>query len=162
MDTLQNRLEKFLKVYGITMQYFEQQCNIAQGLGKKLSEKSYSTTFKRISEGFPQLNIEWLRTGNGSMINPAPNIDMTRHNSPGDNDVYGNIVKTEIPYKESEETNAGINPKVEVDYLRMLLKEKDERINELKQQLKAAEKRIAEKDERINELKDLLNELRRL
>lgn len=28
MDTLQNRLEKFLKVYGITMQYFEQQCNI--------------------------------------------------------------------------------------------------------------------------------------
>lgn len=61
MDTLQNRLEKFLKVYGITMQYFEQQCNIAQGLGKKLSEKSYGTTFKRISEGFPQLNIEWLR-----------------------------------------------------------------------------------------------------
>lgn len=70
MDTLQNRLEKFLKVYGITMQYFEQQCNIAQGLGKKLSEKSYGTTFKRISEGFPQLNIEWLKTGKGTMINP--------------------------------------------------------------------------------------------
>lgn len=80
MDTLQNRLEKFLKVYGITMQYFEQQCNIAQGLGKKLSEKSYGTTFKRISEGFPQLNIEWLKTGKGTMINPSPSIDMTRHN----------------------------------------------------------------------------------
>lgn len=161
MNALQNRLEKFLKVYGITMQYFEQQCNIAQGLGKKLSEKSYSTTFKRISEGFPQLNIEWLRTGNGSMINPSPNIDMTRHNSPGDNDVYGNIVKIEPSHKESEKTNAEINHKVEVNYLRMLLTEKDERINELKQQLKTAEERIIEKDERIGELKGRIEKLKR-
>lgn len=40
MDTLQNRLEKFLKVYGITMQYFEQQCNIKlHNLVKNLNQR---------------------------------------------------------------------------------------------------------------------------
>lgn len=160
MDTLQNRLEKFLKVYGITMQYFEQQCNIAQGLGKKLSEKSYGTTFKRISEGFPQLNIEWLKTGKGTMINPSPSIDMTRHNSPGDNDVYGHIIKSDQTPQSCEEFESEVSVNKELIYLKALLEEKDKRILSLGNQLETAEKRILEKDERISELKDRIEELR--
>lgn len=153
MDTLQERLLKFLKSYGITMQYFEQQCNIAQGLGKKLSEKSYSTTFKRIAEGFPQLNIEWLKTGKGEMTIPSTNINMTRHNSPGDNDVYGNILKNtqKPPTTNEKETEASL--KKELSYLRELLKEKERLISE-------KDERISELTERINELKERIEELK--
>lgn len=71
MNTLQDRLQQFLAYLGIPMQSFERECGIGQGLGAKLSIKSYATTFKRISDAYPNLNIEWLKTGDGEMINQA-------------------------------------------------------------------------------------------
>lgn len=71
MGSFQQRLQEFIDCMGISMQQFEQQCFIAHGLGKKLSAKSYATTFNRISTAFPELNIEWLKTGEGEMLNPT-------------------------------------------------------------------------------------------
>lgn len=68
METLQDRLKLFINSLNITMQTFERLSGIAQGLGVRLSTKSYATTFKRISIAFPQLNIDWLKTGEGEML----------------------------------------------------------------------------------------------
>lgn len=68
MDNLQDRLQLYLNYLNIPMQKFERQCGIGQGLGVKLSLKSYATTFKRISDAYPELNIDWLKTGEGEML----------------------------------------------------------------------------------------------
>ena len=68
MPTFQDRLKQFLEYLNIPMQAFERQCGIAQGLGVRLSEKSYSTTFRRISDAFPELDLDWLKTGRGEML----------------------------------------------------------------------------------------------
>lgn len=71
MYNLQDRLKIFLDYLNISMQTFERTCSIGQGLGSRLSNKSYATTFKRISNAYPQLNIDWLKTGEGEMLNPG-------------------------------------------------------------------------------------------
>ena len=68
MDDLQSRLKEFLNYLDIPMQTFERRCGIGQGLGSRLSSRSYSTTFKRIRDAFPELNVEWLKTGEGEML----------------------------------------------------------------------------------------------
>lgn len=62
------------------MRAFEYQCNIKAGTASKMSEKSYSTTFYKIQQAFPQLNIDWLKTGEGEMLLPddgTPQITAT-------------------------------------------------------------------------------------
>lgn len=71
MCDIQNRLRLFLDTLNISMQTFERCSGISQGLGSRLSNKSYATTFKRISLAYPQLNIDWLKTGEGEMLNPG-------------------------------------------------------------------------------------------
>lgn len=68
MTSLQDRLQQFLLKLDIPMRQFERDCGIGQGLGSKLSIKSYATTFNRIATAYPQLNIDWLKTGNGEML----------------------------------------------------------------------------------------------
>lgn len=53
------------------MRAFERQCDIKAGTGSKMTEQSYRTTFHKIAQQYPQLNIEWLRTGEGHMLNPG-------------------------------------------------------------------------------------------
>lgn len=50
------------------MQDFEVICGMSKALGARISEKSRSTTFRRIAEKCPDLNVEWLRTGAGEML----------------------------------------------------------------------------------------------
>lgn len=68
MSTLQNRLRRFINYLDLSMRAFEYQCNIKAGTASKMSEKSYSTTFHKIQQAFPQLNIDWLMTGEGEML----------------------------------------------------------------------------------------------
>lgn len=98
MDYLQVRLREFIDFMGISMQTFERQAGIGQGLGVRLKSNSYSTTFKRISNAFPQLNIVWLKTGEGSMLNPTPHTtnNVTGHNVCGVN-VNGRDIDIKCP-----------------------------------------------------------------
>lgn len=35
-----------------------------------MTEQSYRNTFQKIAKAYPQLNLEWLKTGQGEMLNP--------------------------------------------------------------------------------------------
>lgn len=68
MSTLQKRLSDYIKYCHITLEEFEKRCDLGRGTSNRLSEKSRSTTFRRIAEKCPDLNVEWLRTGEGEML----------------------------------------------------------------------------------------------
>lgn len=70
MPSIQKRLNAFLAEYNLSVQAFERKCNIGVATASKLSENSRATTFAKIAKAYPQLNIDWLKTGEGEMLNP--------------------------------------------------------------------------------------------
>lgn len=119
------------------MQAFERQCGIGQGLGSRLSNRSYATTFKRIEDAYPQLNINWLKTGEGQMLNTRPNVDI---------DLDLNL-HDHSQFAMRDITNIG-EANVQIAILQ-------ERINSL-------EKELREKDKRIEELNTSLERERKM
>lgn len=76
MSTVQERLAAFLAEYNLSAQAFERKCNIGVATASKLSENSRETTFAKIAKAYPQLNIDWLKTGDGQMLNDQPSVDI--------------------------------------------------------------------------------------
>lgn len=76
MNPLQERLQSFLNHEDISLRAFERQCDIKAGTASKMTEKSYGTTFHKIAKAYPQLNIDWLKTGDGQMLNPKHTVDI--------------------------------------------------------------------------------------
>ncbi len=154
MNTLQERLKYFIASLDKSVLSFENQCGIAPGTVSKMSEKSRLKTLEKISKNFPQLNMNWLKTGEGEMLNKVPEINMARHSSPGDNDVFGNIIKIENGGPLLDEATKACLLEKEIEHLRQLLKERERVIAE-------KDIRIAEKDERIAELKERVEDIKR-
>ena len=67
--TIAQRALEYSNNKGISAADFERISGLANGMLKKLSDKTRLNTFKRIASAFPDLNIEWLRTGEGEMLN---------------------------------------------------------------------------------------------
>lgn len=66
--TLQDRLLRFIDTLEITVQSFEKQCGLSNAAVSKMSDNTRMSTLGKISNTFPQLNISWLRTGEGEML----------------------------------------------------------------------------------------------
>lgn len=52
----------------MTVQQFERETNLGNGCAHRLRITTRPSTFKRIQDRFPELSIEWLKTGNGEML----------------------------------------------------------------------------------------------
>lgn len=135
MNPLQERLQTFLNSEDISMRAFERQCDIKTGTASKMSEKSYGTTFHKIAKAFPRLNIDWLKTGNGEMLNQVPNIDVDFTMDGHSQMAFGNI------------SNIG---------------DAKAQIAVLQERLKALEIQLGEKDVRIAELTASLDRERKM
>lgn len=125
METLQDRLKQFITLMDLSVNSFENQCGMAQGSVNKMTDKSRQRTLEKIHKNFPRLNMEWLKTGNGEMLNQTPNIDidlkMEGHSQMAFRDI-SNIgeAKTQISVLQER-----------IKSLEIQLAEKDERISEL-------------------------------
>lgn len=91
MNPLQERLQSFLNNEDISLRAFERQCNIKAGTASKMTENSYGTTFHKIAKAYPQLNVEWLKTGKGQMLNPQPQQPFIQGNHNKFNSQYGDV-----------------------------------------------------------------------
>ena len=114
MNPLQDRLRTFVGTLGVSVQEFERQCGIKAGTASRMTEKSYGTTFHKIAKAFPQLNIEWLKTGVGEMLNSLPS-------------------KPLIDIKDVEDS---FNDSSVLEKFLSIIQEKDRQIEELNQRIK--------------------------
>lgn len=161
MNPLQDRLQAFLNYEDISMRAFERQCNIKTGTVSKMTERSYGTTFHKIAQAYPHLNIEWLKTGEGEMLNSIPKaavIDLSRGRI-GDNigalNNYGELRKAGRDYYEEpcQEDRAVIEALTrEIEHLTAIITEKDKRIDSLEQSL-------ARKDAQLDKMIALLEKI---
>lgn len=77
MEGLKNRLYQFVSHLNITVSSFEKSCNLGNGFVSKVGDTIRRTKLDLISKSYPELNIEWLKTGFGDMLN-TDNSEVSR------------------------------------------------------------------------------------
>ncbi len=99
MHNFKDRLQRFLNHENISMRTFERQCDIKAGTASKMTEKSYAITFHKIQQGYPQLNVEWLKTGKGEMLNQATEPPIHIRQDHNNNSALFGYVNIAVPEK---------------------------------------------------------------
>lgn len=153
MQTIQDRLAIFLAELNISTQKFERQCDMGQGAAAKLTSKSYATTYAKIAKAFPQLNIDWLKTGEGEMINPI------QHRSVRDINGNSNFVQNdhsininELKVKIDDELVNNLDMPSDVETLQ-------NEVKKLRQLLSKAEKEIARLEGKVEQQNETIKML---
>jgi hypothetical protein len=71
-ETIKYRVKIYCDFKTISVRQFEQQSNLSNGYFKKTLKHIYPEMQKKISDAFPDINIDWLNNGNGAMLNQEP------------------------------------------------------------------------------------------
>lgn len=66
--SVKERLYSFLDDKNIRPSVFERRCGLSGGFCGKIGERITDGSLLLISKAFPELNIDWLKTGTGDMI----------------------------------------------------------------------------------------------
>lgn len=69
---LKQRLLEYLNYRGIKKGTFEKEAGLSNGFVDKAGDNTRTENLDKISKRFPDLNITWLRTGEGEMIKRTP------------------------------------------------------------------------------------------
>jgi len=98
---VRDRIKEFIKSENITISDFEKQMNVANGYVNSISKGIGTDKIEIILEKYPNLNLEWLITGNGKMLKNTEKPDVKFYES-------GNIPSGRklIPFYDIE-TEAG-------------------------------------------------------
>ncbi len=83
------RLLAYLKYKGIKKAAFEKIAGLSNGFVDKMGDNTRSAKLEAISNSFPDLNINWLRTGEGSMI---VGQEVKFNNPPGNSDEVSRLL----------------------------------------------------------------------
>lgn len=70
MDGVKERLLSFIKDIGIEKSVFERTAGLSNGFVDKVTDNIRSKSLAAIANAYPQLNMDWIKTGEGSPIIP--------------------------------------------------------------------------------------------
>lgn len=69
--TMNTRMKKVIDHSGLSVLAFTRKCGISEGCIRKVIVENTSVTstnLQKIAENFPEINLDWLLTGRGSML----------------------------------------------------------------------------------------------
>lgn len=69
MSEIKDRLTKFLEYKGYGQLKFENTAGLGRGFVNKVGFNINAKSLEKIAKAYPELNIDWLRSGHGSMLN---------------------------------------------------------------------------------------------
>lgn len=72
MDAVKGRLLDFLAHLSMDKSVFEREAGLANGFVNNTNSRMRKSSLKAISTRFPQLNTNWLLTGEGQMLRDVP------------------------------------------------------------------------------------------
>lgn len=78
---MSKRILEFIDYLGISTAEFERNCGLSNGSVSKMGENTRRSTIDKISNIYPQLNVNWLLTGEGNMINERNNSSIIDSNN---------------------------------------------------------------------------------
>jgi hypothetical protein len=127
--TVKQRLVKFAEFRNLSISKFESLCGLGNGYVGKLKSEPGSRKLEDILKAFPQLNKDWLLFGKGSMLADS-------ENQPNDS-------ATEQPQEQGMIDKLFFlveSQRKDIETLIQLVKNKDEKIEELLEELDARKK----------------------
>lgn len=68
MNTQKERIEAFIKYKSLTNKGFEENCGLGNGFVSKIGDAIRLSKIELISNTYPELNVIWLKTGVGEML----------------------------------------------------------------------------------------------
>lgn len=74
MESVSDRLASFLKYKGKGQTAFEQEAGLSRGYVQKASDNMGYKIKSKISENCPELNMDWLLTGEGDMLKDEQHV----------------------------------------------------------------------------------------
>ena len=78
------RLKTFLKSINLNVRQFEQKCGFSNGFVSNIKEQIRLNVVTVIHFHFPELNLNWLFTGDGEMLNVGYRAaDLPKESAPG-------------------------------------------------------------------------------
>ena len=72
MSGVKERLLSFIKDLGIEKSVFERTAGLSNGFVDKVTDNIRSKSLAAIANAYPQLNIDWVKTGNGEPTRQIP------------------------------------------------------------------------------------------
>lgn len=87
-NTVKERIMIFLAFKEMKPATFERLCGLSNGTLKQMKNEPRLSNIEKILETFPELNREWLLTGEGEMLN---NTVIGDGNIKGDNNNWTNV-----------------------------------------------------------------------
>lgn len=72
METIKERITKFLGAYGISVREFEKKCGLANGYMARLRMSPSVDKADNILSAYPMLSREWLLFSEGEMLKQVP------------------------------------------------------------------------------------------
>lgn len=132
METLKDRIKRFIVEQGVTVQSFEGRCGLANGAVAKMGDNTRRSTLTRIKSVYPNLNIDWLLTGVGEMPPTAGESDI---DDMFDADIQANNNVIAQNHHTGDLTINAADSAAVVMKENEMLKEKDEMIGLLKEMM---------------------------
>ena len=77
---MKNRVLTFIDYLKVPVSKFEKNCGLCNGGVKSMGYNTRKETIEKIAKAYPELNVVWLRTGVGNMLNTTtPSISATNN-----------------------------------------------------------------------------------
>jgi hypothetical protein len=112
---MKDRLIQFLAYLGIGQTKFEENVGLSRGFVNTLKDNLTVKTLDKILTKYPELNPDWLKTGEGEMLKNNQSVENVSGNGIVGNNVLG----------------GGINDSSIVDGLLAIINKRDEQVDRL-------------------------------
>jgi hypothetical protein len=89
---MKKRLIEFLAYKDLGQNKFEEMCGIANGTVSNMRNNMTVKTLLKISAAFPDLNIDWLLAGKGTMLNNTQHMEGANKSVAIGRDATGNEI----------------------------------------------------------------------
>lgn len=73
---MNERVLSFIGYLGVSISEFERYCGLSNGAVSKMGDNTRMATLDKISKAYPQINVNWLRTGEGNMLAPSSSLSV--------------------------------------------------------------------------------------
>lgn len=146
MSSPKERIKQFIEYKGISIAEFERTAQLGNGSINKPTARMQGSTLRLIEDAYPELDINWVRTGQGTMIKKQPEHSIR--------DINGNqnLVQNGSHPSMYKDIKINIEEEINLDDENILsLEDAKKRISHLNKLLYEAEKRIIKLEGKIEQ-----------
>lgn len=177
MTEIRNRLLDFIDFLDIEKSVFERNCSLSNGFVDKAGNNTRSSSLRKISMAYPQLNISWLKSGAGNMIKDEfreLSIEDQKKSIHDNSKAYRKIIMSNHSLSENYSSYNTVNIELPsngeikiIDYKGEEIVKKEsffedscQKITILENRIKDLEEIILSKDQALEAMKQLVEALR--